>query len=110
LQKFLPEADEKDVRILSRKFIDDGSSSSSSIEVANNNNDEEKGEEYFTSLCSNSTFIRVVTYKGKVVGAVLVGETNLEETFENLIQDKIDVSHLENDLLDPDVDIEDYFD
>ena len=110
LQKFLPEADEKDVRILSRKFIDDGSSSSSSIEVANNNNNEEKGEEYFTSLCSNSTFIRVVTYKGKVVGAVLVGETNLEETFENLIQDKIDVSHLENDLLDPDVDIEDYFD
>ena len=110
LQKFLPEADEKGVRILSRKFIDDGSSSSSSIEVANNNNNEEKGEEYFTSLCSNSTFIRVVTYKGKVVGAVLVGETNLEETFENLIQDKIDVSHLENDLLDPDVDIEDYFD
>jgi NAD(P)H-nitrite reductase large subunit len=52
----------------------------------------------------------VVTYKGKVVGAVLVGETNLEETFENLIQDKIDVSHLESDLLDPDVDIEDYFD
>ena len=44
------------------------------------------------------------------VGAVLVGETNLEETFENLIQDKIDVSHLECDLLDPDVDIEDYFD
>ena len=113
LQKFLPEADEKDVRILSRKFIDDGSSSSissSSIEDANKNNNEEKGEEYFTYLCSNSTFIRVVTYKGKVVGAVLVGETNLEETFENLIQDKIDVSHLENDLLDPDVDIEDYFD
>jgi len=112
LQKFLPEADEKDVRILSRKFIDDGSSnsSSSSIEDAKKNNSEEKGEDYFTSLCSNSTFIRVVTYKGKVVGAVLVGETNLEETFENLIQDKIDVSHLENDLLDPDVDIEDYFD
>ena len=112
LQKFLPEADEKDVRILSRKFIDDGSSNSSSsgIEDAKKNNSEEKGEDYFTSLCSNSTFIRVVTYKGKVVGAVLVGETNLEETFENLIQDKIDVSHLENDLLDPDVDIEDYFD
>ena len=109
LQKFLPEADEKDVRILSRKFIDDGSSNSS-IEDAKKNNSEEKGEDYFTSLCSNSTFIRVVTYKGKVVGAVLVGETNLEETFENLIQDKIDVSHLENDLLDPDVDIEDYFD
>ena len=62
-------------------------------------------------LCARiHRLFRVVTYKGKVVGAVLVGETNLEETFENLIQDKIDVSHLESDLLDPDVDIEDYFD
>ena len=103
MQKFLPEANEEDVRILSRKFVDDGSS-------RDGNNDDEEGEDVSSSLCSKSTFIRVVTYKGKVVGAVLVGETNLEETFENLIQDKIDVSHLESDLLDPDVDIEDYFD
>ena len=52
----------------------------------------------------------MVNDKVKVSGAGLVGETNFEETFENLIQDKIDVSHLESDLLDPDVDIEDYFD
>ncbi len=103
MQKFLPEANEEDVRILSRKFVDDGSS-------RDGNNDDGEGEYVSSSLCSKSTFIRVVTYKGKVVGAVLVGETNLEETFENLIQDKIDVSHLESDLLDPDVDIEDYFD
>ncbi|CAL6326979.1 unnamed protein product [Bathycoccus prasinos] len=106
LQKFLPEADEKDVRILSRKFIDDDDASGTSNDAAGKN----KEDVFSSSLCSNSSFIRVVTYKGKVVGAVLVGETNLEETFENLIQDKIDVSHLESDLLDPDVDIEDYFD
>ena len=106
LQKFLPEADEKDVRILSRKFIDDDDASGTSNDAAGKN----KEDVFSSSLCSNSSFIRVVTYKGKVVGAVLVGETNLEETFENLIQDKIDVSHLECDLLDPDVDIEDYFD
>ena len=106
LQKFLPEADEKDVRILSRKFIDDDDASGTSNDAAGKN----KEDVFSSSLCSNSSFIRVVTYKGKVVGAVLVGETNLEETFENLIQDKIDVSHLESNLLDPDVDIEDYFD
>jgi hypothetical protein len=59
----------------------------------------------------------------RVVGAVLIGETDLEETFENLIMNGfimlellathskgIDVSALGVHLLDPDIDIEDYFD
>lgn len=43
-----------------------------------------------------------------MVGAVLIGETDLEETFENLILNKMDLSQF--DLLDPSVDLEDFFD
>lgn len=55
-------------------------------------------------------FIKIVLQNGRVVGAILIGETDLEETFENLILNQIDVSALGEDLLNPDVDIEDYFD
>ena len=47
---------------------------------------------------------------GRVIGAILIGETDLEETIENLILNQIDVSSLGEDLLNPDIDIEDYFD
>ena len=47
---------------------------------------------------------------GRMKGAILVGETDLEETFENLILNQMDLSQLGVDLLNPDVDIEDYFD
>ena len=43
-------------------------------------------------------------------GALLIGETDLEETFENLILNQIDVSSLGENLINPDIDIEDYFD
>jgi hypothetical protein len=106
LQKF-PNVEEKDVQILSRKSVltDDDDDD----DVVSVDDDEDEDDEDFL-LAQKSTFIRCVTYKGKVVGACLIGETNLEETFENLIQDKIDVSHLGAELLDPDIDIEDFFD
>ena len=47
---------------------------------------------------------------GRVQGALLIGDTDLEETFENLILNQIDVSALGEDLINPDIDIEDYFD
>ncbi len=61
----------------------------------------------------------------RVVGAVLIGETDLEETFENLILNGLfaldlawfrlnpqgaDISSLGDDILNPSVDIADYFD
>lgn len=52
----------------------------------------------------------VVIHNRRVVGAVLIGDTGLEETFENLILNAIDVSCIGLQLLDPEVDIEDYFD
>ena len=45
-----------------------------------------------------------------MIGAVLIGDTDMEETFENFILNKLDISRIEDSLLDPDIDIEDYFD
>ena len=53
-------------------------------------------------------YIKIVVLNGKVCGAILIGETDLEETFENLILSQITVTGI--DLLDPDIDLEDYFD
>ena len=43
-------------------------------------------------------------------GAILIGETDLEGTFANLILDQLDPSSYGEELLNPDIDIEDYFD
>ncbi|XP_044133987.1 pyridine nucleotide-disulfide oxidoreductase domain-containing protein 1 [Bufo gargarizans] len=59
-----------------------------------------KGQEY----------VKVVMQNGRMMGAVLIGETDLEETFENLILNQMDLSAYGEDLLDPNIDIEDYFD
>ena len=61
--------------------------------------------------CTDSLeYVKVVLSHGRVCGALLIGETDLEETFENLILNQIDVSMLGEDLINPDIDIEDYFD
>ncbi|XP_029969095.1 pyridine nucleotide-disulfide oxidoreductase domain-containing protein 1 isoform X2 [Salarias fasciatus] len=59
-----------------------------------------KGQEY----------VKVVLSNGRMVGAVLIGETDLEETFENLILNQMDLTPYGEDLLNPNIDIEDYFD
>ncbi|XP_053318375.1 pyridine nucleotide-disulfide oxidoreductase domain-containing protein 1 [Spea bombifrons] len=55
-------------------------------------------------------YVKVVMQNGRMMGAVLIGETDLEETFENLILNQMDLSIYGKDLLDPNIDIEDYFD
>ena len=92
-------------------------------------------------------YIKAILQNGRMVGAILIGETDLEvrtvllhcasnysltpifmhlhvrpiykllskclsmqETFENLILNQMDLSRFGESLLDPDVDIEDYFD
>lgn len=47
---------------------------------------------------------------GRVRGAMLIGDTGLDETFENLILSGTNVSHVGDDLLSRDVDIEGLFD
>ena len=48
--------------------------------------------------------------RGKMVGAVLLGDTDLEETFENLILNETDLARFGPSLLDPEMDVGDYFD
>lgn len=55
-------------------------------------------------------YVKVVLSGGRMVGAVLIGETDLEETFENLILNQMDLTRYGEELLNPNIDIEDYFD
>lgn len=40
----------------------------------------------------------------------MIGETELEDVIENLILNQIDITDQEDGLLDPNIDIGDYFD
>jgi hypothetical protein len=66
--------------------------------------------EIWTRVTHNEEYIKIIIKDGKVIGALLIGDTNLEEVFENLILNQLDVSALGADILNPDIDIEDYFD
>jgi pyridine nucleotide-disulfide oxidoreductase domain-containing protein 1 len=50
------------------------------------------------------SYVKLVLLEGRVIGAVLVGETELEEAVEKLIWGGQQVGHL--DLLDPELDID----
>ncbi|XP_041351777.1 pyridine nucleotide-disulfide oxidoreductase domain-containing protein 1-like [Gigantopelta aegis] len=55
-------------------------------------------------------YVKAVLQDGRLVGAILIGETNLEETFENLILNAMDLTPFKEHLLNPNIDIEDFFD
>ena len=59
---------------------------------------------------SQPTFVRVLLLRNKLMGAVLIGQTGLEEAFENLILDGLDLSGIGPELLDPDIDVDAIFD
>lgn len=59
-------------------------------------------------VIEGSQYIKVVLKDGRMIGAILIGETDLEETFENLILNQLDISIYGEDFLDQD--IEDFFD
>jgi NADPH-dependent 2,4-dienoyl-CoA reductase/sulfur reductase-like enzyme len=58
----------------------------------------------------DDVFIRVVIEGNKLRGAILIGDTELSETYENLILDGLHVGHLGAELVDPSIDLADYFD
>eukprot|EP01026_Neomeris_dumetosa_P019331 TRINITY_DN17796_c0_g2_i5.p1 TRINITY_DN17796_c0_g2~~TRINITY_DN17796_c0_g2_i5.p1 ORF type:complete len:506 (+),score=83.99 TRINITY_DN17796_c0_g2_i5:87-1604(+) len=62
------------------------------------------------SRVMDDTFVRVLMVHGKMQGAVLIGDTDLEETFENLILDRLDLSAYGPNILDPEVELDHYFD
>lgn len=66
---------------------------------------------YFLSfLFTDLEYIKVVLQNGRLQGAILIGETDLEETFENLILNQIDLTPFKEHLLEPNIDLEDFFD
>lgn len=65
-----------------------------------------------TAALAGCSFARVLLLRGRLVGAVLIGEaaSELGETFENLILDGLDLSAFGSGLLDPAAELDDFFD
>ncbi|GLC51130.1 hypothetical protein PLESTB_000469100 [Pleodorina starrii] len=59
---------------------------------------------------SGNTFVRVLMLRGRMQGAVLIGETELEEALENIILDGLDLSAYGPYILDEDFELEHVFD
>lgn len=61
-------------------------------------------------------YVKVVLWRNRVIGAMLLGDTDLDETLENLILNRLPLGLGGGarsgavDLLDPTIDLEDYFD
>ncbi|XP_073337187.1 pyridine nucleotide-disulfide oxidoreductase domain-containing protein 1 [Pagrus major] len=70
----------------------------------------EPDHELLVRCTKGQEYVKVVLSGGRMVGAVLIGETDLEETFENLILNQMDLTPYGEELLNPNIDIEDYFD
>lgn len=66
--------------------------------------------EVLVRVTKGMEYVKLVLKDGKMHGAVLIGETDLEEMCENLILNQLDLTPYGEDLLNPDIDIEDYFD
>lgn len=66
--------------------------------------------ELLVRFTDGQEYVKLVVKNGRVVGAMLIGDSDLEEMCENLILNQIDVTNLMDELLDPNIDIEDYFD
>lgn len=71
---------------------------------------DKKDCELLVRVTDGQEYVKLVLQNGRVVGAMLIGDSDLEEMCENLILNQIDVTNLMDDLLDPNIDIEDYFD
>ncbi|XP_060079559.1 pyridine nucleotide-disulfide oxidoreductase domain-containing protein 1-like isoform X2 [Ylistrum balloti] len=70
----------------------------------------EGDHELLLRMTKGKEYIKAVLKDGTMHGAILIGETDLEETFENLILNQIDLTPFKDDLLDPNIDLEDFFD
>ncbi len=66
--------------------------------------------EMLVRATAGQEYVKVILKDGKMNGAILIGDTDLEETFENLILNQLDLTRYGDDLLNSQIDIEDYFD
>lgn len=75
-------------------------------------NGQKLGQNYeiLLRMTKGKEYIKFILEDNKLQGAILIGETDLEETCENLILNQLDLSPFGDDILNPNIDIEDYFD
>ncbi|XP_023172218.1 pyridine nucleotide-disulfide oxidoreductase domain-containing protein 1 [Drosophila hydei] len=75
-------------------------------------NGQDLGRDYelLVRCTRNKEYIKFVLHQGRLRGAILIGDTDLAETCENLILNGTDLTPYGDDILNPDIDIEDYFD
>ncbi|KAL3281389.1 hypothetical protein HHI36_004599 [Cryptolaemus montrouzieri] len=66
--------------------------------------------EILLRMTKRQEYVKFVLKNHKLQGALLIGDTDLEEMCENLILNQLDLSPYGDDILNPDIDIEDYFD
>lgn len=69
-----------------------------------------KNYEILLRVTKGQEYVKLVLENDRMQGAVLIGDTDLEEMCENLILNQLDLSIYGEELLNPDIDIEDYFD
>ncbi|BFZ25198.1 hypothetical protein BsWGS_28237 [Bradybaena similaris] len=70
----------------------------------------EENYEVLLRMTRGEEYVKVILQDGKMAGAVLIGETDLEETFENLILNGMDLTAFKENLLEPGIDVDDFFD
>lgn len=66
--------------------------------------------EIWTRVTPGKEYVKVTVLGGRMVGALLIGDTGLEEVCENLIMNALDISAYGIHILNPDLDLEDFFD
>ena len=66
--------------------------------------------EYLLRYSKKMEYVKLVLYQERLVGGVLIGDTELAEMIENLILNQLDLTDLKENILNPDIDMVDYFD
>ena len=66
--------------------------------------------EIWLRISPDIEYIKLTVFQHRIIGAILIGDTDMEEVVENLILNNVDVSRYGIDILDPNIDIEGYFD
>merc|ERR1719354_1557962 len=68
----------------------------------------ENDYELLVRVTPGKEYVKLVMQNGRMQGAVLIGDADLEETFENLILNQMDLSVYGEELLDPYIEIKNY--
>ncbi|CAI9736659.1 nucleotide-disulfide oxidoreductase domain-containing 1-like [Octopus vulgaris] len=66
--------------------------------------------ELLLRVTEDEEYLKVVLSNNRMQGAILIGETDMEETFENLILNQMDLTCFKENLLEPGIDVDDFFD